>query len=286
MRIGIAFNPYEADSVARYGKEKFEILKECGFSAVDYETANTLTELYEMSDEELEKKLYEEKADAALAGMTVSQVHGPWRYPPQDLSDEDRAERLEKMKKSIVMTRLLGCKYWVVHPLMPYGTKDLLSDNAEDTWRINLEFMPKLVEFAKTQGVTVCLENMPMRNFSMSRPEKILEFVNTINDENFKICLDTGHVAIFSDLSIGNVVRELGDKMKVMHVHDNLGDGDRHLRPGCGRLDWNDFADALYEIGFDGVFSLETYPDETFDDEAFKKDCASLFELASKILKR
>lgn len=284
MKIGISLNPYDLRSLARYGDKKFEIIKKLGFSAVDYGTANTETELYTLSYSELEKKILSEKAAANLAGIEISQVHGPWRYPPRDLTEIDRAERLEKMKKSIVMTRLLGCKYWVVHPLMPYGTGDLLSGKAEETWKINLDFMPKLVEFAKTQGVTVCLENMPMHNFSMSRPKDILNFVNTINDDNFKVCLDTGHVAVFQDLSIGDVVREFGDMMKVMHAHDNLGDGDRHLWPTRGRLDWHEFSRALKDISFDGVFSLETAPSGTLDDESYLRECSELFEITKKII--
>ena len=284
MKIGISLNPYDLKSLARYGDKKFEIIKKLGFSAVDYGTANTETELYTLSYSELEKKILSEKAAASLAGIEISQVHGPWRYPPRDLTEEDRAERLEKMKKSIVITRLLGCKYWVVHPLMPYGTGDLLSDKAEQTWNINLEFMPKLVEFAKEQGVTVCLENMPMHNFSMSKPKEILKFVNTVNDEKFKICLDTGHIAVFPDLSIGDVVREFDDMMKVMHVHDNLGDGDRHLWPTRGRLDWHEFSRALKDISFDGVFSLETAPSGTLDDESYLKECSKLFEITKKII--
>ena len=30
--------------------------------------------------------------------------------------------------------------------------------------------------------------------------------------------------------------------------------------PYCGTIDWEDFASSLKEIGFDGVFSLETLP--------------------------
>lgn len=284
MKIGISLNPYDLRSLARYGDKKFKIIKKLGFSAVDYGTANTETELYTLSYSELEKKILSEKAAASLAGIEISQVHGPWRYPPRDLTEIDRAERLEKMKKSIVMTRLLGCKYWVVHPLMPYGTDDLLSGKAEETWKINLDFMPKLVEFAKTQGVTVCLENMPMHDFSISRPKEILKFVNTVNDDNFKVCLDTGHVAVFQDLSIGGVVREFGDMMKVIHVHDNLGDGDRHLWPTCGRLDWHEFSKALKDISFDGVFSLETAPSGTLDDESYLRECSELFEITKKII--
>lgn len=44
-------------------------------------------------------------------------------------------------------------------------------------------------------------ENMPFKNFSLSKPCDILRFVKAIDDENFKICLDTGHVAVFEGMS-------------------------------------------------------------------------------------
>ena len=57
---------------------------------------------------------------------------------------------------------------------------------------------------------------------SIATPEKILEFVKEINDDHFKICLDTGHVSVFSELSIGNEIRKLGDYIRVLHIHDNM----------------------------------------------------------------
>ena len=46
--------------------------------------------------------------------------------------------------------------------------------------------------------------------------------------------------------------------MKVLHVHDNDGERDRHWYPYGGVIDWNDFGAALREIGFDGTLSLES----------------------------
>jgi len=43
-----------------------------------------------------------------------------------------------------------------------------------------------------------------------------------------------------------------------VHIHDNMGREDEHLIPGDGIVDWEDFAVALREIGYDKVVSLET----------------------------
>ncbi|MBQ9940901.1 MAG: sugar phosphate isomerase/epimerase [Clostridia bacterium] len=283
MKIGITFNPYD-NAYARFGKQKFSKIAQHGFSAVDYNMADTGSDIYTASEPDLEKMISSERESAERAGIVISQVHGPWRWPPQDSSPELRKERLEKMKKSIRITRMLGCKYWVVHPIMPFGISDADTENAQKTFDLNKEFMSQLLIFAKENGITICLENMPMRDFSLATPEKILKFVQEMNDPNFKICLDTGHVAIFNDLLLGDVVGELGDNIKVVHVHDNMGDGDYHLFPTKGKSDWQGFAKGLKDIKFDGVFSLETLPSQNLSDDEFENECIKLFEISKSIV--
>lgn len=283
MKIGISFDPL-GKGHARFGKSKFERIHQEGFAAVDYNIPNTETEFYSLCEADLEKKMLAEKTDAALAHVEISQVHGPWRWPPLDTTAEMRRTRLQQMKRSILATRMLGCHCWVVHPIMPCGIEELDTPDAQKTWDLNLEFMSELLKYAREQDVTICLENMPMTRFSMAKPEKILEFVKLMNDDHFKICLDTGHVAVFPELSVGNVVRELGDAIKVIHVHDNMGDRDAHLWPTRGIIDWPDFVRALREIHFDGVFSLEAGPSAELEDARFEAECIQLNGIARALL--
>lgn len=284
MKTGIAANMLKT-GYDRWGENRYEKLKEHGFSCIDYGMADTDAPIYSLDDNQFEEFLKKEKELADRAGIEVSQVHGPWRYPPRDLSEEDRAERLEKMKKSIKAASLLGCKFWVVHPIMPYTTADLKQNKAQETWEMNLQFMKELLKTAKEYDVVICLENMPMLNFSISTPTQIVKFVNEINDDNFKVCLDTGHVAVFEGLSPAAAVREIGDKLRVLHVHDNHGTDDDHLAPYSGIIDWEAFSKALKEVGFEGVISLETLPDGSLDDAEYEKACIKLGDIAMKLAK-
>lgn len=99
--------------------------------------------------------------------------------------------------------------------------------------------------------VTVCLENMPMQNFSLSKPEKILEFVREI---------------------------------KVLHVHDNTGEKDTHQVPYTGIIDWEDFGRALQDINFDGVLSMETAPQADLADDEFEKRSREIAAIARKVV--
>lgn len=58
--------------------------------------------------------------------------------------------------------------------------------------------------------------------------------------------------------SPADAVRLTGEYLKVLHVHDNDGRMDLHWLPYYGVVDWDDFNNALNEIGYDGCLSLET----------------------------
>lgn len=237
---------------ACYGEQRYEKMKEYGFDYADYGIGG---ELNGRTEEEYEALILAEKALADKAGVTIWQVHGPWRYPPHDETEALRAERAEVMRRSIRLAAKIGCKNWVIHPLMPFGP-DSDFDTAQ-FWQINLDFFRALLPFAKEHGVTICFENMPMKKLSMSTTEKTLEFIHMIDDPAFKLCLDTGHEAVFGR-SVADAVRLAGKDLQTFHIHDNDGKGDRHWIPCAGVIDWQDFAKAVREIGFDGVLSLET----------------------------
>lgn len=211
-------------------------------------------ELGDRSEEEYQQMILHEKALADEAGVVIWQVHGPWRYPPHDETEALRQERFEVMKRSIRCTAMIGCNYWVIHPLMPFGPDDEF--DPVRFWDINLHFFKILLSYAKQYGITICFENMPMKGLSISSPEQTLRFVRLMNDDHFAMCFDTGHAALFES-SFAEFLREAKDRIKVLHIHDNHGARDEHLIPYMGVIDWKEFLSTLKEIAFDGVFSME-----------------------------
>ena len=119
MKIGIESAGY----IEHYGlREGLRRMKAQGYETLDYQTlADTETSLYTCSEAEYTKKLIEVRNECAAAGIEISQTHGPWRWPPQDYTEEQRAERFEKMVKAIRGTAILGCPYMVIHSIMPFG---------------------------------------------------------------------------------------------------------------------------------------------------------------------
>lgn len=277
MKIGIT----EASYRRMYGDDRFKIIREHGYEAADYDLSNTDHPIYNASDAEFESMLLKEKALADAAGIEISQVHGPWRWPPQDLTDEDRAERMEKMKKSLWGTSLLGCRYWVIHPIMPFSHED--GGHEKETREMNLAFMGELLREAKKYGITICFENMPMRNLSLGSPQATLDFVKEMNDENFKMCLDLGHMTLFPKESAADFVRKHAKYIPVFHIHDSNGWADLHLMPYYGVTDWDEFGKALKETGFSGVFSLETAPAGKLPRDLHERMSRLLYDIAKRV---
>ncbi len=165
------------------------------------------------------------------------------------------------------------------------GRDDLLDGTEAKTWEINLEYFRELLKTAIENDVIICLENLPFKDFSMATPEKVLEFVREINSDHFKICLDTDHVQTFTN-EAGEVVRKLGSEIKAFHIHDSIYGMDPHMFPYFGRINWDDFLKAVKEIGFKGVFSLETMASPKLDPESFDEFGIALANLAKRMVEK
>lgn len=281
MKIGIGSGAYwnEKDldsSLAR--------MRSHGYECTDYQpfTDTENNPFFECSDADFEDMVKRDHDALTKAGIEVSQTHGPWRYPPRDFTEADRQERFEKMSRALHGTKLLGCKYMVLHPLMPFGTGD--EGDREEYFRINREFYTALCKVAEKEQVIICLENMPMPKLPIATPEDILKFVKEIDSPWLKVCLDTGHAAV-CNVSCGDSVRLLGDYLKVMHVHDNNGRADQHLMPYSGVIDWDDFGNALKETCFEGTLSLECTVGKHLPESIKEYHEKGLFMIAQEIIK-
>ena len=229
-----------------------------GYSAVDFNFSNTDSVFYSEKEEKFISIIYEIKRKLKSSDLCVNQIHGPWRFPACDSTEDDRAERFGKMTKALVIAKHLGAKYMAIHPLMPFGHNT--SINADIVFNINVKYYSALANIAKNLGVIICLENLPFKDFPISRTEEVIRLIDTIDHPNVRMCFDTGHAHILGE-NLGNSIRMIGhDRLKILHIHDNNGVSDDHLHPYDGTIDWSDVAEGLFDIGYDGILSLECAP--------------------------
>ena len=278
LSIGITNTSYGV-----YGKsDRYVKISEDGYDFIDYqELANIRSDFFNLPEEEFLSAIAEERSYMESLGLKVCQAHAPWiNLPGRDETPEARENWLVAMKKAIRGTHALGSPRFVVHALLPYGDSD---ECADEVVRMNEEFLAALADYAKDYGITVCLENLPFKKHPVSSVEQVCAMVDKLQRENLKICLDTGHAAIFSP-DVASAVRYIGERLEALHVHDNKGDTDAHLVPGDGIVDWDAFAGALHGIGFSGVVSLETSPKHgQFPKEQWKERETLLAGIVTKI---
>ena len=279
MKIGIIAGVYTGNHEDFYN-ELCE-LRSYGYDCIDYQGfMNTETDLFRMSDAEFKAYLCRQRESAEQIGLTIHQTHGPWRWPICDVTEEDRAERFEKMAKAIRGTAFLGARYMVLHNIMPFGRVDTDPDAVR---AINQDFFARLCKIGEENGVIICLENMPFPEQVLARPADTVAFVRELNTPWLRVCLDVGHATKLG-VPAGDAVRQIGKEyLAVMHVHDNDGTGDLHWQPFTGVTDWADFSAALVEIGFDGVLSLECGVPQELEGEARDAAAQLLFARAQRI---
>lgn len=258
MKLGITSNIYLNKYGLRDGAKK---MKAHGYEYIDYQPlANTTSDFFTQEENLFHSALKEQRNVIESEGIYAWQAHGPWCWPPPSCSTvSEQKQCVEDAKKGIRGTATLGAKNFIVHPLMPFGWQMIGDEHVNEFFDINYDYIRQIVVEGANYGVNVCLENMPMPDLPLGSVQQVLDFVKKVNHPNLKICLDTGHTLIY-DFQPGDAVRLIGkDLLSALHVHDNNGQRDQHLDPGQGIGKWKDFASALYEINFEGVFSLETH---------------------------
>lgn len=193
------------------------------------------------------------------AGMTATQCHATY---PTDFNREKRLSDvcLDQFKREIEVAAILGSPYIVIHPI---NIASLERDKQLD-FETNMESFARLDPVLKEFGVQLGVENMfgwdGLRSrfcaTGCSTPDDMIKYIDSTGSDSFVACLDTGHMMI-NGINPATAVRKLGNRLKLLHVHDNRGTSDDHAAPSVGATDWKDFVTALKEVGYDGCFSLE-----------------------------
>ena len=209
-------------------------------------------------------------------GLKCIQTHAPYYLwnDPNEYLDESFCRRYINAIKA---TAWLGAPYMVAHPVLVREGKETHyadGDCLQQSLDYNFKFFSYLQPYALEYGVTIAIENVCGTNALRYRgipgvfttAEKFHMLLDRLGD-GFAVCFDTGH-AYYSAENPAHFVKKLGNRLKVLHVHDNDGRLDLHNPLSFGYINWSDFIKALDEIGYDGVFSLEhKYTHFTADTE-------------------
>ncbi len=276
--------------------EGFEMMRRAGFTCCDFSLneylSNTLLYAYERNDlfgqpiDKLRAFFEPHKEAAEAAGIRINQMHMPYPvYVPG--APEDLNEYLVKVvaPKSMELCAYFGCPYIVVHGFKLTGI--LGSEQAE--WERTEAFLQTLVPMAKELHITICMENIytscgrRIVEGPCCDARKVSARIDRMNErygaEILGFCFDTGHANLIG-LDFEDFITTLGNRLKVLHIHDNDGIGDLHQIPftftksreNKTSTDWDGFIKGLRKISFDGVLSFETAPVLSAFPDRMKQD--------------
>jgi sugar phosphate isomerase/epimerase len=169
-----------------------------------------------------------------LRGRRV--VHGPFLglvYFYRDHLLRDAVQ--QRLDRTFEVVRELEPDTLVLHTnwKLDHAALDL-----NDVWLAECaRFWSGEIERYEDLGVTVVLENLLEPD-----PDLMIACCDRVASDRFRLCLDVGHVNVWSELSHAEWVARMGRRLAHVHLHDNDGTADQHRPPGSGTID----VDALF----------------------------------------
>ncbi len=255
-----------------------QFLARAGFEACDFNVdwyftskASPLYDIYNVTDQQIIEYFTPLRKLADELGIEIFQTHGLGCVVVGDF-EGGLKEYVARARGAYLASKVLGAKYCVQHPSFdctcPYDINRKRSVNHM------LETYSACNEALEEFGIICCIENMHHTNLayrhraatSLSRAKDMAERADTLG-KNFGVCLDVGHCTVTEDDPV-EAVYILGDRLKVLHTHDNDGMWDLHQFPYVPqgkppsrnpmKIDWELFMKALADIGYSGTLSFET----------------------------
>jgi sugar phosphate isomerase/epimerase len=219
-------------------------------------------------------KIADIKAELKSSGIALSQ----FVYTPHDLSNADRAKRdaaVEDWTRAVAVGAELGSPIINMVASHPFAmrdtqeipritTKPLVQTYAtrnvprgvdwDQNFRDYVDSLRRCAEACAAADVIMSVEPHPGRY--LANHDGALRLLEHVDHPAMGINFDPSHTFPIGDFPNITVYR-LGRRIKHLHVSDNDGVTNVHWRPGMGKIDWVAMFQALKDIGYDGVVSIE-----------------------------
>ena len=197
-----------------------------GIEIADYCTAVNLDEAFSQTDEKLQKQ---------LANVPRRLLHGPFNelFP---CAIDPLARRLAAFRydQALNLSQRYGAAKLILHggysPRLYFPCWYV--EQSVLFWREFLESHPGDYE--------ICLENV-----MEEEPELLRSIVSQVDDPRLGLCLDVGHVNVYSRIPAEKWLACWGEFLSHAHLHNNDGTADTHSALNQGSLPMALLIDAL-----------------------------------------
>ena len=197
-----------------------------GIEIADYCTAVNLDEAFSQTDEKLQKQ---------LANVPRRLLHGPFNelFP---CAIDPLARRLAAFRydQALNLSQRYGAAKLILHggysPRLYFPSWYV--EQSVLFWREFLDLHPGNYE--------ICLENV-----MEEEPELLRSIVSQVDDPRLGLCLDVGHVNVYSRIPAEKWLACWGKFLSHAHLHNNDGTADTHSALNSGSLPMALLIDAL-----------------------------------------
>lgn len=237
----------------QYSNTIYEYIKNAKLDGCDI----SLTDIKFILDDKWEENIHKLKEIIDRNNLECFQVHLP--YHDMFLSSEIIPDDIKKaILNSIKAMEILECKWGAYHPRTSFTTVY----SSEVAIKDNYNEISIYLEEAEKHNVGIAIENIPIfpdcpqYKFFSANYEELNYLVESFKSDKVGVCWDFGHANLMP-VKQEKAFEILGDKIKIVHMHNNCGFHDDHVSPTLGTIDWKNVMPAFKKCGYNGVFSLE-----------------------------
>jgi D-psicose/D-tagatose/L-ribulose 3-epimerase len=178
--------------------------------------------------------------------------------PDRDLTSEDPAiqeQGIRYVEHCVNVAAEIGAPVVSGPMYAATGKTELLPDEERQrVFELAAKNIRRAGEYAASKGVNLALE--PLNRFEtdlVTTTARGVELCENVGLANVGLLLDTFHMNI-EEKHIGDALRSAGRHVKHVHASEN----DRGA-PGSGHVAWEEWRDALRDIHYDGVITIESF---------------------------
>lgn len=124
----------------------------------------------------------------------------------------------------------------------------------EKTWSGYVSRMRQYTELAEQSRLRLAVEPRPMD--LLGNTDSLLRLMDAISSESLGGVVDFSHIRIAREIPALSM-KKLGRKIFSVHLSDYDGITDSHWPPGQGITEWKPIFQALREVRYDGILSLD-----------------------------
>jgi D-psicose/D-tagatose/L-ribulose 3-epimerase len=220
-----------------------EQIKSCGYDGVEIPIFNTYPTAWES---------WRKKLDELQLGRVAVTINGPDAH--QISSDAAmRESTLERNKRALDCAAALGSELLTgpFHSALGVFTGKASTEQERDWAKENLY---QLAEYAKQYGIVLGLEYLNrFESYLVTTTDELIQLVDEINHPNCKLMFDSFHANI-EEQNMAAAIQRMGNRL----VHVQLSENDRGIL-GRGHVDFSAILNALDQIGYSGMVSVEAF---------------------------